>query len=98
MHRSDSRSDVERLSQVLTGTRYPAAKWQLIMQAEEYGADVATRAQLWALPSGTYRDLRAVLVAMAAFGEAQPDYASQTTHSRAPRPLLPVPGRVRPLR
>jgi hypothetical protein len=98
VQRSDHRSDVERLSQILTGTRYPAAKWQLIMQAEEYGADVATRAQLWALPSGTYRDLRAVLVALAAFGDAQPDYASDPAHARAPRPLLPVPGRVRPLR
>jgi hypothetical protein len=98
VQRSDSRSDVERLSQILTGTPYPAAKWQLIMQAEEYGADVATRAQLWALPSGTYRDLPAVLAALAAFGDAQPDYASEPARTRAPRPSLPVPGRVRPLR
>ncbi|WP_158228011.1 DUF2795 domain-containing protein [Pseudonocardia sp. MH-G8] len=95
MHRSNYRSDVERLSQILTGTPYPAAKWQLIMQAEEYGADIATRAQLWALPSGTYRDLRSVLVALAEFGEQQ---SGARDSSPGGPSLQPVPGRVRPLR
>jgi hypothetical protein len=93
--RSGFRPDVERLSQVLTGTPYPAAKWQLIMQADECGADAAVRARLWALPSGTYQDLRAVLVALAAAGDERERAGDRT---RAARPLLPVPGRVRPLR
>lgn len=64
VHRRNPRADVRRLSQVLAGIPFPAAKWQLIMHAEEYGADAASRAELWALPASTYPDLRSVLAAL----------------------------------
>lgn len=66
MYRSNPRLDAERVSQALAGMAFPAAKWQLIMHAEEYGADGATRAELWALPRGSYSDPTAVLAALAA--------------------------------
>ncbi|MGQ0575126.1 MAG: DUF2795 domain-containing protein [Pseudonocardia sp.] len=68
MPRSNERADIERISQVLAGLDWPAAKWQLISYGEEYGADAGTRAQLWALPPGTYPSLRGVLVAMGLVG------------------------------
>lgn len=64
MRTRNSRADVERFSQVLRGLRFPAAKWQIVMQAEEYGADAATRTQLWALPARRYPELSDVLVAL----------------------------------
>ena len=64
VHRSNSRADVERLSQVLADATFPAAKWQLLMHAEQYGADSATRTDLWALPAGDYPTLTDVLVAL----------------------------------
>lgn len=64
MDRSNPRADVQRHTQVLAGCPFPAAKWQLIMQSEEYGADAATRAELWGLPVATYADLTAVLAAL----------------------------------
>ena len=64
MYRRNPRADAQRITQVLTGLAFPAAKWQLIMHAEDYGADASTRAELWALPVGSFRDLDAVLVAL----------------------------------
>jgi hypothetical protein len=61
-----------RVSQVLAGVAFPAARWQLVMHAEEYGADAATRAQLWALRVRTYADLTAVLHAMGLDGAPVP--------------------------
>ena len=58
------RADVERISTVLDGLVFPAAKWQVVVQADWYGADAATLAQLWALPAATYRDLPGVLGAL----------------------------------
>lgn len=64
MHRSNTRADVERLSQVLADAAFPAAKWQLLMHAESYGADSATRTDLWTLPAGDYPTFTDVLVAL----------------------------------
>jgi hypothetical protein len=58
----DARADAQRISQVLAGLRYPAARWQVLAEADHYGADSASRAQLWALPPGVYDDLSSVLV------------------------------------
>ena len=58
----DVRADARRISQVLAGLRYPAARWQVLAEADHYGADSASRAQLWALPTGVYDDLSSVLV------------------------------------
>lgn len=58
------RPDPQRLASVLAGVAFPAAKWELVMHAEHYGADVRTRADLWALPAGSYADLPDVFAAM----------------------------------
>jgi Protein of unknown function (DUF2795) len=97
VYHCNSRADTERVTQVLAGLVFPAAKWQLIMKAEEYGADGATRAELWALPTGSYRDLPAVLGALAAVA-AQRSCAAVDPRLGQPRALHAVPGRVRPLR
>jgi hypothetical protein len=60
----DVRADTVRLAHVLSGVPFPAAKWQLVIQAEDYGADARSRADMWRLPAGTYADLGAVLVAL----------------------------------
>lgn len=59
--RRTTHADLQRVRQVLAGLPFPAEKWQLIMYAEEYGADATTRSDLWALPVGSYPDLSAVL-------------------------------------
>lgn len=58
------RPDPQRLATVLAGLTFPAAKWELVMHAEHYGADVRTRADLWALPAGSYADLPDVFAAL----------------------------------
>jgi hypothetical protein len=108
VYRRNPRADAERVSQVLAGMAYPAAKWQLIMQAEEYGADAPTRAELWALPTGSYPDLPAVLAALGFEGapverlakyrtQPSPNQPYRTGPYRA-QPAPQVAGRVRPLR
>ena len=64
MYRRTTRADVARIGHVLAGLTYPAAKWQIVAQADAYGADAVTTAQLWSLPTGTYRDLAAVCLAL----------------------------------
>jgi hypothetical protein len=73
---------VERIAQVLDGLRYPAERWQVIAQADHYGADSVTRAQLVALPVRAYVDLGAVLVALGLF---VPDRRLRTTTPAARR-------------
>jgi len=75
--RKVTHADVQRIRHVLAGLAFPAEKWQLIMHAEDYGADSATRADLWGLPAGTYDGIAAVLVALGpASGPPQPGYRS----------------------
>jgi hypothetical protein len=45
----------QRVRQVLHGLRFPAEKWQIVTQAEIYGADAKTRDQLYQLPMRKYR-------------------------------------------
>ncbi|MBW0136186.1 DUF2795 domain-containing protein [Pseudonocardia abyssalis] len=56
--------DIQRIRHVLAGVAFPAAKWQLIIHAEDYGADASTRTELWGLPAGTYDGLGAVVAAL----------------------------------
>lgn len=91
MLRRNPRADIERVSQVLAGIDYPAAKWQLIMHAEEYGADAATRADLWGLAPGGYPTLAAVLQALGIGGGGRRPRAGST-----PVALRDVAGRPRP--
>ena len=92
MYRRSLRADIQRISQVLAGLDFPAAKWQLIMYAEEYGADSTTRADLWSLPTGVYTDLNRVLAALG--------LVSQPTRLRDGHHLsvMQVAARERPLR
>lgn len=62
--RRDVRADVQRIAHVLADLEYPAAKWRVLAEADHYGADAQTRAQLWALPSGVYEDLDGVLAGL----------------------------------
>jgi hypothetical protein len=113
VYRRNPRADAERVSQVLAGLVYPAAKWQILMHAEHYGADAYTRAELWALSTGVYSDLAAVLQALSCDGPAVPRQRAADVARypvAAPRPPLhrvgpfhpqPTPqvaGRVRPTR
>lgn len=50
--------------QVLQGLTYPAEKWQIVTQAELYGADAQTRGELYRLPMGEYRDTSDVTTAL----------------------------------
>lgn len=65
-------ADIQRIRHVLTGVSFPAAKWQLIIHAEEYGADARTRADLWGLPAGTYDGAAAVVAALRFTAPAPP--------------------------
>lgn len=53
-----------RLAYVLDGLTFPAQRWEIVVQAERFGADHGTRCQLADLPNGTYDGLRAVLAAL----------------------------------
>jgi len=64
MSHSDLRADAARLTHVLGDVAFPAAKWQLIMHAEDRGADAPTRADLWRLPAGEYAEVAEVLAAL----------------------------------
>jgi len=55
-----------RLGHVLAGLRFPATRWQLVAQADYYGADSKSRTELGRLPAGLYRDLAAVISAIKA--------------------------------
>jgi hypothetical protein len=81
--RSGVRAAAVRISQVLAELDYPAAKWEVLAEADHYGADMASRAQLWALPAGTYPDLTSVLVGLGLVGAPPP----------GPRGGLPRPRR-----
>ena len=99
MYRRNPRADAERVSQVLAGLTYPAAKWQILMHAEDYGADAWTRADLWALPTGEYQDLGAILTALSG-DEATVKLPRQRTSDvvRYPTPQAHPALRRRPFR
>jgi hypothetical protein len=91
------------VSQVLAGLVYPAAKWQVLMHAESYGADARTRAELWALPTVEYADLTDVLTALLAPEPVVERSAPQVLRHQPPppgyrrRPAPQAAGRLRPL-
>jgi hypothetical protein len=64
MPRPEPDPDTVRLAQVLSGLTFPALRWQLIAQADYYGADTKSRTELDRLPTGLYRDLAAVISAV----------------------------------
>jgi hypothetical protein len=53
-----------RLGQVLAGQPFPAARWELIVGADLYGADALTMSKLHALPAVRLGSLADVLKAV----------------------------------
>jgi hypothetical protein len=58
--------EAHQVAAALAGVVYPARRWQLLAQADHYGADVHTRAELSRLPEGLYPDLATVIATIAA--------------------------------
>jgi len=54
--------------QVLHGLCYPAEKWQIVTQADLYGADSATRAALQGLPARVYGSPTDIVLALTGNG------------------------------
>jgi hypothetical protein len=54
----------QRIQQVLAGQRFPAERWELIVTAEIYGADLVTRSELQALGPAQFQCLADVLLAV----------------------------------
>jgi hypothetical protein len=85
------RDDIVRIGQALTGAVYPTEKWRLIAHATRatpkndppYGTDWRTIDQLWALPSGCYRDFNDVLAGLARTARGHP--ARPGAHRRPTR-------------
>jgi hypothetical protein len=75
------RMDPARFAAVLAGVAYPARTWQLLAQADHYGADAQTRAALDRLPVGTYANLDAVLAMLWQARNTRPA-AAQAKRSR----------------
>lgn len=51
---------LDRISAVLAGLSFPAMRWQLLTQADYYGADHRSRSELAGLPEDRYADIEAV--------------------------------------
>lgn len=66
---------IAQIAAVLADLAYPAAKWQVLAEADYYGANVEVRALLWALPSGSYDSFDTIRTALL----GQPN-----THSDSP--------------
>jgi hypothetical protein len=67
--------------QVLYGLRFPAAKWQILTQADLYGADSRTRQRLFTLPLRMYRDCTDV-VAWLPSRDGSPSWQDAMTAAR----------------
>jgi hypothetical protein len=61
-----ARNDIDPMAlgiqQVLAGLDFPAERWQVIAQAQYYGAGPAYTTELAQLPARTYQSLREVAV------------------------------------
>jgi hypothetical protein len=54
----------QRLQHVLAGQSFPAERWELIVTADMYGADLVTRNELHALAPVRFESLAEVLLAV----------------------------------
>ncbi|HEU5470501.1 MAG TPA: DUF2795 domain-containing protein [Actinophytocola sp.] len=59
----DGRREIT-VRQVLHGLTYPAEKWQIVTQADLYGADAGTIRDLFRLPTREYRDPHEITAAL----------------------------------
>jgi hypothetical protein len=82
VYRRTHRADVARIGHVLAGLGYPAAKWQIVVQADHDGADAVTMAQLWSLPPGSYVDLAEVCQALGLLPGRRPAPQSREPQAR----------------
>jgi hypothetical protein len=91
------RDDIARIGQALAGAVYPTQKWQLIAHAtratpkdDAPAYHWRTIDQLWALPSGSYRDVTDVLAGLARTARGHPPRprAHHATRSHPPRPCV----------
>jgi hypothetical protein len=55
---------ISQIAAVLADLTYPAAKWQVLAEADYYGANFEVRALLWALPLGRYDSFDTVRAAL----------------------------------
>jgi hypothetical protein len=90
------RDDIVRISHALTGMAYPTEKWRLIAHATRatpkddppYCTDRRTIDQLWALPSGYYRDVTDVLAGLARTARGHPPRPGSHRHASRSHSLL----------
>jgi Protein of unknown function (DUF2795) len=54
----------QRLRHVLAGLSFPARRWQVIAEAEHYGADSRTRRELHTLPDARFESYASLLWAL----------------------------------
>lgn len=80
-----------RVANALAGLRFPAMRWQLIAEADYYGADALTRDELTELPIQSYPDLAAVISTLAAIRPRRRplQLAQRPTQVRRP-PAIPT--------
>jgi hypothetical protein len=67
----------ENVRPALRGLRFPAERWEIVTQAEFYGADRRTRTLLAGLPDGRYTSLAAIATALTVRAENLLDYGDR---------------------
>jgi hypothetical protein len=79
------------IQQVLAGLAFPAERWQVIAQAQYYGAGPAYSTELAQLPARTYQSLREVAIALGRLRRARLARTGATPPRLVPAPRLPDP-------
>ncbi len=88
--------DAARITAVLAELVFPARTWQLIAQADFYGADWQTRTELARLPAGMFPTVDGVIAAIhtgapASTGDSPPPTRPPTPRGRPARQPSPPP-------
>jgi uncharacterized protein DUF2795 len=79
------------IQQVLAGLAFPAERWQVIAQAQYYGAGPAYSTELTQLPARTYHSLREVAIALGRLRRARLGRVGAPPPRVGPAPKLPDP-------
>jgi hypothetical protein len=87
-----------RVAAVLEQLRFPAVRWQIIAEADHYGADWQTRTELERLPIGNYLDVAAVVSMISASSRPPvrrvPSPGARPAMKPLPEPRTPWPRRA----
>jgi hypothetical protein len=87
-----------RVAAVLEQLRFPAVRWQIIAEADHYGADWRTRTELERLPAGNYLDVAAVVSMIRASSRPLvgrlPSPGTRPAMKPLPEPRAPSPRRA----